>query len=115
MVFQDLSENVQQQVVETFKIFDVDGSKNIDKTEAIKHWKSNYGKISAKEFFDQVDFDGNGEISEEEFVRFWRIVKGAGHTDDEILVELENIRNGELWVGFENVHLAKKGTKGTKD
>ena len=57
---------MHEQVLETFKIFDKDGSKNIDKAEAIKHWKSNYGKISAKEFFDQVDFDNNGEISEEE-------------------------------------------------
>ena len=98
---------VHNQVLETFKIFDVDGSKNIDKSEAIKHWKTNYGKLSAKEFFNQVDFDDNGEISEDEFVRFWRIVKAAGHSEEEILTELENIKNGELWVGFENVNLSK--------
>ena len=63
--------------------------------------------MSAKEFFDQVDFDGDGEISEKEFLRFWRIVKGSGHTDEEIMDELENIRKGELWVGFENVKIGK--------
>ena len=68
-------------MLETFKIFDVDGSKNIDKEEALKHWKSNFGKLSAKEFFDQVDFNGDGEISEDEFLRFWKIVKGHGHTE----------------------------------
>ena len=54
---------MHKRVLETFKIFDVDDSKNIDKQEAIKHWKTNYGKLSAKEFFNQVDFDDNGEIS----------------------------------------------------
>ena len=102
-------------MIETFKIFDKDDSKNIDKLEAVKHWKSNYGKISAKEYFDQVDFDGNGEISEDEFVRFWMIVKAAGHTEEEISAELDNIQNGELWVGFENVNLNKKNSKSAKD
>ena len=40
------------EVLETFKVFDVDNSKNIDKNEALKHWKSNFGKVSAKEFFN---------------------------------------------------------------
>ena len=54
---------MHKRVLETFKIFDVDDSNNIDKQEAIKHWKTNYGKLSEKEFFNQVDFDDNGEIS----------------------------------------------------
>lgn len=80
----ELSEELHARVMEVFKIFDTDDSKNIDKTEAIEHWKSNFGKISARKFFEQVDFDGNGEISQEEFERFWRIVKGAGHTEKDI-------------------------------
>ena len=99
----------------TFKIFDVDNSKNIDKNEAIKHWKSNFGKLSAKEFFDQVDFNGDGEISEEEFCRFWRIVKAHGHTEEEMTEELENIQKGELWVGFDDVNLKKGPNKNGKD
>ena len=71
-------------MLDTFKIFDVDGSKCIDKNEAIKHWKTNFGKLSAKEFFNQVDFNGDGEISEDEFLQFWMIVKGYGHTEEEI-------------------------------
>ena len=51
-VIQDLSPEVDAQVEATFQIFDVDDSKQIDKEEAIKHWKSNFGKISAKEFFN---------------------------------------------------------------
>jgi len=38
--------------LDTFKIFDEDGSKEIDREEALKHWKTNFGKLSAKNFFD---------------------------------------------------------------
>ena len=55
-----MSGELKADVIETFRIFDVDDSKEIDREEALKHWKSNFGKLSAKEFFDQVDFDGNG-------------------------------------------------------
>ena len=94
--------------METFKIFDKDGSKEIDPNEAIKHWESNFGKLSAKEFFKSVDFDGDGNITQDEFLRYWRIVKGAGNSEEDIQTELENINKGELWTGFDNV---KSGAK----
>ena len=46
-----------------FGIFDVDGSKAIDKEEALKHWKTSFGKLSAKEFFKTVDANNDGEVS----------------------------------------------------
>ena len=46
-----LSETTHQKVVETFKIFDKDGSNEIDIEEALNHWKTKFGRISAKEFF----------------------------------------------------------------
>ena len=95
-------------MLKTFGIFDKDGSKEIDKNEAINHWNTKFGKLSAKELFDQVDFDGDGNISEEEFMRFWRIVKAAGHGEEEILEELTAIQNGETWAGFSDLNLGKK-------
>lgn len=47
-----------------------------------------FGKISANEFFNTVDFNGDGEISLNEFVEFWEIVKGSGHTEEEIREEV---------------------------
>ena len=47
----ELSEATHQKVVETFKIFDKDGSNEIDIEEALNHWKTKFGRISAKEFF----------------------------------------------------------------
>ena len=49
-----------QFVDEVFKIFDIDDSKTIEKDEAIKHWSKNFGKISAQEFFNTVDYNHDG-------------------------------------------------------
>ena len=85
MLFKELSPECKQSVLDTFKIFDKDDSKDIDKEEALNHWKNNFGKMSAKEFFNQVDFDGDGKITETEFLRFWRVVKGSGNSEEDIL------------------------------
>ena len=88
---------------EVFGIFDIDGSNAIDKTEALNHWKTAFGRISANEFFSQVDENNDGQISLDEFVTFWRVVKTSGHSEEEIMEELENIQKGESWVGFQNL------------
>ena len=49
---QALSEDCKKKVEETFAIFDKDGSKEIDKEEAVNHWNTKFGKLSAKELFD---------------------------------------------------------------
>ena len=84
-LLQDLSPEVHKKIEEVFSIFDVDGSNEIDKEEAVKHWKSAFGKISAKEFFNTVDVNNDGVISKEEFMTFWEVVKGSGHDEEEIL------------------------------
>ena len=76
---------------EVFTIFDKDGNKTIDRAEATKHWSQvRFGKISAIEFFNTVDFNHDGEISVNEFVEFWEIVKGSGHSEDEIREEVSH-------------------------
>lgn len=84
-MLQELTPELKQTVIEVFQIFDKDGNKTIDRTEAQKHWAQvRFGKISANEFFNTVDFNGDGEIALEEFIEFWEIVKGSGHTEEEI-------------------------------
>ena len=73
---------------EVFRIFDKDNSKTIEKDEAIKHWSKNFGRISANEFFNTVDYNHDGQIQYEEFMDFWMIVKGTGHSEDEIRDEV---------------------------
>ena len=71
--------------------------------EAVNHWKTGFSKISAKEFFNQVDVNKDGAIEFNEFLAFWEVVKGAGHDESEIADELERIKNGESWVGFDDL------------
>ena len=54
--------------------------------------------------FNAVDSDGNGKIDLKEWIGFWNHVKKAGHSDQEIMEELINIREGNSWVGFEDVN-----------
>ena len=92
-----------QKVHEVFQSFDVDGSHTIDKNEAVNHFKVAFAKIYARELFSTVDVNRDGLISLEEFVDFWKVVKASGHTEEEISEELENIKNGESWVGFNDL------------
>ena len=98
-----MSPPLEAKVNEVFAIFDIDGSKKIDKAEALKHWKTGFAKISATEFFNQVDVNKDGTIELAEFLTFWEVVKGAGHSEEEIGEELDRIKNGESWVGFNDL------------
>jgi Ca2+-binding EF-hand superfamily protein len=86
-----LSEACRLKVHETFNSFDLDHSNAIDKEEAIKHWKGAFAKINALEFFSAVDVNNDGTITFEEFENFWKVVRGAGHTEEEIIQELQTI------------------------
>ena len=41
-----------------------------------------------------MDQNRNGVINFEEFETFWKVVKGAGHGEEEINMELDNIKEG---------------------
>ena len=69
--------------------------------------KKNFAKVNTREMFNSVDSDGNGKIDLEEWVEFWGNVKKAGHPDDEIIEELNNIKEGNSWCGFEDVNPSK--------
>jgi Ca2+-binding EF-hand superfamily protein len=74
-------------------MFDEDGSKSIEKEEAIKFWGTNFAKINTEEFFKTVDVNNDGHVEEGEWVEFWEMVKGAGHDEEEILDEVSEIPN----------------------
>ena len=81
----------------------MDHSKSIDKAEAVRHWGKGFAKVSANEFFKAVDMNKEGAITFEEFKTFWQVVKNAGHSENDICEELDRIKNGESWVGFNNL------------
>ena len=77
-----------------FNFFDDDHSQSIDREEALKHFSGAFSKISARELFCSVDVDGDGKVTKEEWVTFWRVVKGSGHDEEDIMAELDNIQSG---------------------
>ena len=52
---------------------------------------------------------------------FWQAVLNAGHSEAEVLTEIEAIKNGESWVGFQDLpekykqhaHKHNQGSGGT--
>ena len=48
--------------------------------------------------------DNSGTIEYEEWMQFWSAVKNAGHSDKEIIEELECLRDGKAWVSFGDVN-----------
>lgn len=50
--------------------------------------KSNFAKLQTEELFKAVDKDGNGSISEDEWLQFWSKVQESGHSEEEILDEV---------------------------
>jgi hypothetical protein len=50
--------------------------------------KENFAKINTEALFNAVDFDKSGEITEDEWLAFWEIVKKSGHTEEEINEEV---------------------------
>lgn len=60
--------------------------------------------MNTEEVFKAVDFDNNGTIEFEEWMQFWSTVKHAGHSDKEIIEELELLKEGKAWVSFNDVN-----------
>ena len=108
-----LSIECKTKILEVFKTLDADDSGTIDKAEALKHWSGAFGKLSAKEFFKAVDENNDGEISLTEFIQFWKAVHETGTTEKEILIELENLKNGEAWVGFDRLGQKQASARST--
>jgi hypothetical protein len=76
----------------------------ITKKEAQAYFKTKFGKMSADAMFNEVDEDGNGEITREEFIDFWKQVKKSGYTEQQIMEEVEQIEQGGTWVDWKDQH-----------
>ena len=61
--------------------------------------------------FNAVDYDKSGEITLDEWLAFWEIVKKSGHSEAEIEEEvnihlyqkMDGLLEGKAWVGFRKV------------
>ena len=67
---------------------DTNNSKVIERKEVLDYWKGKFAAINAEALFESVDINNDGTIQLDEWCEFWRAVKAAGHTDEEIEFEV---------------------------
>jgi Ca2+-binding EF-hand superfamily protein len=80
-----------------FREIDQDGSLQITRPKALKHFKGAFSKVSAEAFFNEVDTKGHGTITPKDFMNFWVQVRNAGYKDKEIRDEVEMLMEGQAW------------------
>ncbi|CAD8126001.1 unnamed protein product [Paramecium sonneborni] len=100
---ESLSEKLRTKAIEIFKKIDIKGNGTIDKQGTQQFWKSNFAKLNTEALFDAVDFDKSGDITEDEWMAFWEIVKQNGYSEEEINLELDELMEGKAWVQFKRV------------
>ena len=98
-----LSPELRKLAISIFQEMDTDGNKCIDVNETLKFWHDNYAKINTRAMFEAVDMDKNDKIDLKEWVLFWTKVKKSGHSEEDIQLELENLKNRGSWVQFNGV------------
>ncbi|CAD8097788.1 unnamed protein product [Paramecium primaurelia] len=98
-----LSQRLRHKASEIFKKLDIKGNGTIDKEGTEQFWKSNFAKLNTEALFEAVDFDKSGDITEEEWMAFWEIVKENGYSEEEINLELDELMDGKAWVQFKRV------------
>lgn len=80
---------------------DIDGSNEIDKRETLKFWNKNFAKLNTDEMFKDLDENNDNKVDRHEWMEFWKRVLASGYTEQEIITELNNIREGKSWAYFE--------------
>ena len=100
----EMPESIESLAVELFK--KIDGKQNgyIDREETMKYWNNQFAKLNTHELFMQVDENDDGSISLDEWLHFWEAVFNSGHSEEDIISELNNLLEGGVWVKFENVN-----------
>jgi len=91
-----------------FDKIDINHDNNITRSEALQFWGQRFAKVSADQMFGQTDEDTGGEISWEEFKKFWNAVLNAGYEESEILEEAKGIlENKDSWRDWGRVSINK--------
>jgi len=95
----ELSNVLIQKVLRLYGLMDDNANGSITRAEAKMHFRK-FGEVSADAMFNEVDEDGNGEVTLEEFVDFWQQVKRSGYPEDDLSDELDELIEGNAWVDY---------------
>merc|ERR1719150_1972274 len=95
-----MSDDMKALVDKFFSELDENKDGYVTKKEALNFWKSKQTKfpmVSAQGMFNETDTDANLELSRDEWQNFWQQVLDHGYSEDEVMEELNNMINGEVW------------------
>jgi len=97
-----LSSQTWDRLEHLFRLLDTDSSNAVTKEEAKTFFSGAFSQLSVDAMFNEVDNDGDGTITAEEFVKFWLQVKHSGYKESDILDELEELIEGGAWVDWKD-------------
>ena len=110
-----------------FDKMDADSNGEVSKEEAVAFWGKNFAKVNAQSMFNEVDEDGNGNITcaaaargcsrpcvrrsadgalatawcrWPEFRAFWQNVVGSGYSVEDLMEEVDMMLEGGSWVDW---------------
>ncbi|CAK83668.1 unnamed protein product (macronuclear) [Paramecium tetraurelia] len=101
-IHEPLSQRLREKASEIFKKLDIKGTGTIDK-EGTEQFCPILQSQTQKHYLKAVDFDKSGDITEDEWMAFWEIVKENGYSEEEINIELDELMDGKAWVQFKRV------------
>lgn len=97
-----LSEKLRGKVIQLFSKFDTNDDGCISMEDAEKFWAKSWARVNAHAMFNEVDDDRNGQVTQSEWLDFWRnVVAQPEYTEEEVEEEVDNmlLHNGS-WVDW---------------
>ncbi|CAD8203760.1 unnamed protein product [Paramecium pentaurelia] len=76
------SKKLRSKAIFIFNKLDIKGNRTIDKEGTAHFWKSNYAQLNIEALFEVLDFDKRGDITEDDWMAFWDIVKQNGYSEE---------------------------------
>jgi len=78
--------------------------------DAVAFFKS-WSRLNAHALFDEMDVNGDAQITHNEFTDFFRCVKDSGYDEAAIEEEIDNLLDGASWVGFKHQKYTRTDNK----
>lgn len=94
-----MSAALEAKVEAVYGKMDLDSNGRLTRAEAAKFFRR-FPEISTKAMFDEVDEDGDGVITLDEFKRFWGQVLKNDYKEEDVMAELDDLLEGNAWVNY---------------
>lgn len=84
-----------------FDRMDSDKHMVISRDDATAYFKvGGYANVSTEAMFNEVDVEGKGVITADDWMKFWRQVRASGYSNKHIAEEIKSLLEGSAWVDW---------------